>query len=75
MMNIAVMSTAELASLIGLLREDLERARAAENFVLVQDLRRALANVTAELKMRKPPKSYEVMQKRPATPLLAARSH
>lgn len=75
MSDIAAMSTPQLASLITVLRDDLEQARAAENFVLVQDLRRALANVSAELKIRRAPRSYEVMSKRPAAPLLSARSH
>lgn len=73
-MNIAAMSTPQLASLIGMIRDDLERAKAAENCVLVQDLRRALVNVNAELKARTAPRSADVMKKRPSAPLLQNRA-
>jgi hypothetical protein len=74
MLNITTMSTAQLASLIRMLREDLDQAKAAENCVLEQDLRRALVNVTAELKARTAPKSAAVMGKRPTALLLQGRA-
>jgi hypothetical protein len=60
--------------LVSELRDNLAQAKAAENLVLAQDLRRALANVSAELKVRKPVRSFEVIKRRPATPLLRERT-
>lgn len=74
MPDIAAMSTTQLATLVDTLREDLGRAKAAENWVLVQDLRRALANVSEELKERRAtPKSHSFLQ-RTRQPVLGARS-
>ena len=73
MFDIAAMSTAQLASLIESLRDDLERAKAAENFILVMDLRRAITNVTAALKERRSQKPAPILARRPITAVLAAR--
>lgn len=62
MKPIAAMTTLELATLVPTLREDLSRAHAAENLVLALDLRRALSLVSAELKVRRAPRTPQLLR-------------
>lgn len=64
MLNVTGMSAPQLSTLVESLRDDLERAKAAENWVLAQDLRRALTNVSNELKTRRATtKSYSLLER------------